>query len=299
MLQKFVNALLKTGGTEAIWASNLQIALLQSEEQQTNAIVINEEDKPPKPILPKNMIARYMEFLEVNPLEMARQLTLLDSCALCKVQFSEYAHKRWCGEEKEKMAPNLLEIIERFNKTSFWIASEIVKQNDLRLRVKTLSKSIKLMRHLMEMGNMQGMMSVFSAVNITPVQRLTETWKILPNKYSIILKTVGDLMSSTQNYKNYREHLRNAPRPFIPFQLIYLSDLTFMEEAPDTLTNGTINFHKMGLIGTLLNDIHQFQMVKHTFTPVPSIQEYITLASALDEEQLYTISKTIEPRKEI
>ena len=102
---------------------------------------------------------------------------------------------------------------------------------------------------------MQGVMAVYSALNITPIQRLHETWKLLPNKHAVILKTVGmylptspssltltplfflfifadlllgDLMGSSQNYKNYREHARSAVRPFIPFQLIYLSDLTFV-----------------------------------------------------------------------
>ena len=46
---------------------------------------------------------------------MARQLTLIDSRAFCKVQLDEYEHKKWCEGQKEKLAPNLLEIIERFN----------------------------------------------------------------------------------------------------------------------------------------------------------------------------------------
>lgn len=74
-----------------------------------------------------------------------------------------------------------------------------------------------------------------------------------------------------------------------------------MEEAPDKLENDMINFKKMGLVGTLLNEIYSFQQIKHSFTPVQSIQEYISLCvnSALDEEQLYTISRTIEPKKEL
>jgi hypothetical protein len=38
---------------------------------------------------------------------------------------------------------------------------------------------------------MQGVMAVYSAVNITPIQRLHETWKNLPNKYAVVLKSVG------------------------------------------------------------------------------------------------------------
>eukprot|EP00026_Physarum_polycephalum_P004430 Phypoly_transcript_04449.p1 GENE.Phypoly_transcript_04449~~Phypoly_transcript_04449.p1 ORF type:complete len:609 (+),score=93.89 Phypoly_transcript_04449:107-1933(+) len=263
MLLGFVATLFKTGGTEAIWASNLKIAVVQSEDEQEKSTITTEEDKPPpKSIVPKNNMPKFMQFLEVSPVELARQLTLMDSCALCKIQFDEYDHKNWCGSKKTTLAPNLLEVIERFNKTSFWIASEILRQPEQRLRVKVLSKAIKLMKHLLDMGNMQGMMAVYSAVNTTPVQRLQEMWKALPGKYHVILKTVGELMNSSGNYKNYREHVRSAVRPFIPFQLIYLTDLTFLEEAPDILTNGHVNFHKMALIGTLVNEIHQFQIIK-------------------------------------
>jgi hypothetical protein len=86
------------------------------------------------------------------------------------------------------------------------------------------------------------------------------------------------------------------------FTFLYFSlTWAYLEEAPDKLDNGQVNFHKMGLIGSLLNDIHQFQIIKHSFTLVPSLQEFITLSlsAAMDEDQLYTISKTLEPRKEI
>lgn len=77
-------------------------------------------------------------------------------------------------------------------------------------------------------------------------------------------------------------------------------DILYLEEAPDKLENGTINFKKMGLIGTLLNELHQFQSLQHSFSPIYPIQEFLLSSgkAALDEIQLYTISKTIEPRKE-
>ncbi len=74
-----------------------------------------------------------------------------------------------------------------------------------------------------------------------------------------------------------------------------------MEEGPDFLPNGTINFHKMGLVGDVLNEIHRFQVLQHSFSPVLPMQEFIIScgASALDDTQLYNCSKTIEPKREI
>jgi len=301
-LQKFVQYLLQSGGTEALWGSNLQVALVQAEQEQYNSSVVVSSEEPPKPILPKNMIARLMQFLDIDPLELARQMTLIESDSLCKILPQEYMHKCWCGPKKDTLAPNVLAIIQRFNQTSYWVASEVVRQGDPQLRAKYLSRFVKLIKHLKELKNFQSLMAVYSALNMSAILRLQETWKLLSSKHASILKEVGELMSSTQNYRNYREYLRNTYPPLIPFQGIYLSDLTFMEEAPDFLENGAINFHKMGLVGGVFNEIYKFQTVKHPLFPVDCIQEYIlNFGSAViyDDVQLYDISKKIEPRKEI
>jgi len=300
LLQQFIQTLLNSGGTEAIWGSNLQLALLQAEEAQENpTTMFISTAVAPKPILPKVAIASELKFLDINPLEAARQLTLLESLSLSRVSPAEYSNKAWCSAGCATKSPNVLEIITRFNQLSYWIASEIVKQADLSLRVKTLSRFIKLGEMLRTLNNFQGVMAVYTALNMSSVQRLNETWKNVPSKYMSLFEDITQLLSAAHNYKIYREILKNASPPCVPFQGVYLTDLTFMEEAPDFLEKDVINFRKMVLVGDVLNDIQKFQKVKYVFLEVPCIKEYFTQhITSLDDKQLHEVSRKIEPKKE-
>jgi len=300
-LQKFVQYLLKASHTESLWGSNLQVGLVQAEQEQSRPSTVVSNNEPPKPILPKHLMARCMQFLDVDPQELARQMTLIESQSLCKILPKEYMHKCWCGAEKETLAPNVLEIIERFNKTSYFVASEIVRQPDVQLRAKILSRFIKLIKYLQELKNFQSLMAVYSALNLSSIQRLQDTWKLLSNKHASTLKEAGEMISSTQNYRQYREYIRSTFPPVIPFQGIYLSDLTMLEETPDFLEKGgSINFHKMSLVGEVFNEVFKFQTVKHALFPIDSVQQFILSwgSHVLDDTQLYNMSKSLEPKKE-
>jgi len=301
ILQKFIQWLLNSGGNEAVWGSNLQLVLEQTEIEQENPSLIQAENAAPKPILPKTLISRLLQFTDIHPQELARQLTLIENKALAKVTPHEYIRQAWCGPNKETFSPNLLSIIVRFNKISYWIVFEIVKQNDLQARVKRLSKFIKLGMQLRALNNLQSLMAVYSALNMSPVQRLSDTWKAVPAKKREGFKEIAELMAATHNFKTYREMVRQTTPPMIPFQGVYLSDLTFLEEAPDILENGMVNFRKMSLIGEVLNEIERFQKFRYKLNEVACIQEYIlsqVTNLVLEEKLLYNMSKTVEPKKE-
>jgi len=291
---------LKSGGTEAIWASNLQLALLQAEEAQENpASKLISTVEAPKPIIPKTTIAEQLQFVDINPMEAARQLTLIESESLSRISPDEYKNKAWCSEESVVVSPNVSEIITRFNKLSYWIASEIMRHPDLSGRVKVLCKFIKMGEMLRTLNNLQGVMTVYSALNMSSVQRLHDTWKALPSKYTTLFENITHLMSPAYNYKTYREMLKNSSPPLVPFQGVYLTDLTFMEEAPDYLDKDIVNFRKMMLVGDVLNDVQKFQQVKFVFLEVPCIQEFfLRHITALDDKTLHELSRKIEPKKE-
>lgn len=303
-LQKFIQTLLASGGTEAIWGSNLQVALLQAEDAQIHpATGVVSTDTAPKPVIPKTTNVSELNILDIDPLEAARQLTLIESRSFSRISPDEYKNKAWCSRDCATASPNVLDIITRFNKLSYWIASEILLQSDLSARVKLLSRFIKLGEMLRTLNNLQGVMTVTSALNMSAVQRLYDTWKALPSKYSIMFDNITALMSAVYNFKTYRDLLRNSSPPLVPFQGVYLSDLTFMEEAPDILDNDLVNFRKMMLVGDVLNDVQKFQQVKYVFLEVPCIQEFFTdkikARTMLDDKQLHALSRKIEPKKEV
>ncbi len=75
-----------------------------------------------------------------------------------------------------------------------------------------------------------------------------------------VLKRLDDTMDQAGSYRNYRLALAARPLPALPFQGVYLTDLTFIEEKHDRLHNGHINFEKMWSLHRVFLDIQRYQV---------------------------------------
>ena len=82
-------------------------------------------------------------------------------------------------------------------------------------------------------------------------------------------------MAPHNNWASYRRALSERPLPAIPFQGVYLTDMVFIEELPDQLQGGLINFEKMHLIGRLLSDIINAQRQPYVLESVPAIDDWV------------------------
>jgi hypothetical protein len=58
-----------------------------------------------------------------------------------RIRSSEFHKKRWADADTQ-LAPNLTAMIERFNKVSYWVATEIVFQPDLKKRIEVIKRWI-------------------------------------------------------------------------------------------------------------------------------------------------------------
>lgn len=113
LFEGFLKRLTEAGGTEAIWAENLR---------KTRELALEEKRKPyvfptetPKPLLPTNLIPRLIRFLDLHPLEVARQMTTTAFKIFRSIRPSEYFHKAWTKNDWD-ISPNVLALVENFNK---------------------------------------------------------------------------------------------------------------------------------------------------------------------------------------
>jgi hypothetical protein len=66
----------------------------------------------------------------------------------------------------------------RFNQISNWVATVFVTTENLKQRVKILKKFIDIADHLRAMGNYNGFMEVFSALQRGPCRRLNKAFAV-------------------------------------------------------------------------------------------------------------------------
>ncbi|KAI8924505.1 ras guanine nucleotide exchange factor domain-containing protein [Entophlyctis helioformis] len=300
------------------------------------------EKQCPKPILPTRAFAGVdllvalttdlKAFMDIDPQEMARQLTLVEFELFARVKPYECLDQIWDGHRrKEAQAikganpkrhdPNsgntdISKLIQHTNQLSFWIATNIASQDNLKMRMNIVKYFVQVAMHCRELNNLTGVTTIIGAFTMSPISRLHKTWKILEDKHPKIsdaYKELADIVSPRFQYANYRKVLKEMAPPAIPFLGVYLTDLTFIELGnPDFLPDSHfINFEKRRKVYNLIREIQRFEQVPFALTPVPAIQEFVRRLGdkrgaptgweempLMTEDELYDRSLIIEPREE-
>ncbi|KAL1304191.1 hypothetical protein AAFC00_000614 [Neodothiora populina] len=256
----------------------------------------------PTPIIPKNI--KKLKFLDIDALEFARQLTIIESRLYCKIKPTECLNKTW----QKKLAPgeadpasNVKALILHSNQLTNWVAQMILTQADVKRRVIVIKHFVSVADKCRQLNNFSTLTSIISALGTAPIHRLGRTWAQVNQKTQATLEVMRKLMGSTKNFNEYRDALHKANPPCIPFFGVYLTDLTFIEDGIPSIIKKTnlINFAKRAKTAEVIRDIQQYQNVPYPLQPVPELQDYIltNMQTAGDVHEMYERSLAVEPRE--
>ncbi|KAL1853733.1 cell division cycle-related protein [Paecilomyces lecythidis] len=254
----------------------------------------------PTPLLPKKM--KKIKLVDINPIEIARQLTLIEFQLYNKIRLDECLNKAWqkkADAGAREHAPNIRALIHHSNQLANWVGGMILAKDDLKKRVRIIKHFVEVADACRSMQNYSTAISIISGLGTAPVYRLGRTWSQVSERTCAVLEPVRNLVASTKNFHQYRETLRLASPPCIPFLGVYLMDLTFIEDGNPSLTpSRMINFNKRGKAAAVIRDIQRFQNSPFLFKPVPELQEFIVgnLQAASDVNEMHERSLQLEPR---
>ncbi|PLB40603.1 putative cell division control protein Cdc25 [Aspergillus candidus] len=274
---------------------------IRGQDTTAKRLVPTQATAAPTPIIPKNM--KKLKFLDIDPTEFARQLTIIESRLYSKIRPTECLNKTW----QKKVAPgepepasNVKALILHSNQLTNWVAEMILVQSDVKKRVVVIKHFVNVADKCRSFNNYSTLTSIISALGTAPIHRLGRTWAQVSGRTSAILEQMRRLMASTKNFGEYRETLHLANPPCIPFFGVYLTDLTFIEDGIPSLTpSELINFNKRAKTAEVIRDIQQYQNVPYLLQPVPELQDYIlsNLQAAGDVHNMYDRSLEVEPRE--
>lgn len=247
----------------------------------------------PRPILPKGTVR---SVLDINPEELARQITLIEHQLFKEIQANEFLGQAWA--KRRELAPNILRLINWSNRMIKWVATTIVTETDYRKRVNTLKLILDTADHCKRLNNFNGVMEIVSGLNSSACFRLRKTWGAIGKAYEQKFEDLKELVSRDKNFGNFREYLKNKiSPPSIPYMGVYLTDLTFIEDGnPDKTPEGLINFEKRRHVAKVIDLCLSYQKEPYPLIEVPFIQEMLKTAKVLNEDDQYTHSHAREKK---
>ncbi|ORY01558.1 ras GEF [Basidiobolus meristosporus CBS 931.73] len=266
------------------------------------------DEPPPITLLMKSTFDRlsaqqYIPLVDIEPTEVARQLTIMENELFCSIRPHELIGQEFSKKE-ESLSFNVRQMSKMSTKITEWVVYSIIKEDNIRLRLDLLRYFIRLAEKCYSLNNFQTLLAIMCGLNLSTVSRLKRTWSLLPSKYEMLIDTLRHTTDHNRNYYEYRRHIKQASLPCLPFMGVYLTDLTFMDDGNPSFRRTdlqVINFSKHVKTVRIIQEIQRFQ-VPYNLTSVPTLQTYlrqqIDASSGWNPEELYELSLQREPRKE-
>ncbi|KAG1765912.1 ras guanine nucleotide exchange factor domain-containing protein [Suillus occidentalis] len=255
---------------------------------------------PPTSILPKPN--KKLKLLDIDPLELARQLTIMESHLYQKIRPVECLQRS--REQKTDHNDNIARVIQTSNRIANWVADSVLIHEDSRKRSAILKQFISVADRCRSMHNYSSMVAIVSGLNSPPIRRLKRSWEQVNARHMAQLGSCELTIDSGKNFNNYRSTLARVSPPCVPFIGVFLTTLTFIQDgSKDTLPGNLVNFRKRQKASEVIQDIQRWQTFPHNFNPITSVQTYIEESLAKFSEQVdvgdyfWNLSLEREPRE--
>ncbi|KAF1976127.1 ras guanine-nucleotide exchange protein-like protein [Bimuria novae-zelandiae CBS 107.79] len=220
--------------------------------------------------------------LDFDPLEVARQFTIIESKLFCNIQPEELLALEWT--KKAGKGANVKAMSTLSNDLANLVIDTILHLEDVKRRAIVIKQWVKIAAKCLELNNYDSLMAILASLNTSMVLRLKRTWELVSAKTKARFDELKSITDHARNYAVLRQRLHDHFAPCIPYVGMYLTDLTFVdagngatrqlpgESGEDGIP--VINFDKHMKTAKIIGQLQSFQ-VPYRLTPVPEMQEWI------------------------
>ncbi|GAV53479.1 hypothetical protein ZYGR_0AI07630 [Zygosaccharomyces rouxii] len=260
------------------------------------------------------LIHNDMNLVQLNPLELAKQLTLIESQLFLEVEPFELLDGNYLPKKHSlRQAPNVNAILNFTNQLSNYVIECILYPKlPLKERTSRLKGWLKVALATSYFRNFNSLAAIMTALQNHALTRLQGIWDELDDKELDLYKYLARVVHPDKNFKVYRRKLKKYTEnyrfgdikssksvvPIVPFFNLFLQDLTFINEGNTKLRDDLrfkpytlINIDKYFKITKTINIVNFFQVDYESGS-----EEFDTMSSFFNiEGQLDQDSKNIKP----
>jgi RasGEF family protein len=296
---RIVSALGKTSTSVTSFSSiDIQIPTPNVSKSQLNALRATKVGGPPCTVL------------DFDPLELARQFTIIESRIFCSIAPEELLANEWT-KKADSRAVNVRAMSTLSTDLANLVADSILQFEEPKKRSTIIKQWVKIAMKCLELNNYDSLMAIICSLNSSMILRLKKTWDLVSQKTKTRLEELGAIVDVGKNYHVLRERLKDLVAPCIPFVGLYLTDLTFVHagnpeerELPGVEPKRfVINFDRYTKTAKTIGQLQRFQ-VPYRLAAIPEMQEWmegliqrIRDSDSANVQSYYRRSLFLEPRE--
>ncbi|KAJ3074104.1 hypothetical protein HDU98_012132 [Podochytrium sp. JEL0797] len=296
---------------------SLQLSHLVSRRQESSdssirVLIPHRPKDAPPPILPMGLRAKKFKLVEIDPIEVARQLTMMEKSVFDKIQPAELFGRAWSKSNGLELSPNVRAMSVLSNRIAGWVIQTILTEADVKKRAGLLKHIISVAKECLALNNFCTVATIVGALNSAAVFRLQKTWT-RAGKHVTVFKELHRLMDIHANFSRYRAAIKKASLPCVPYFALYLTDLFYVdlgsknfllehEEDPNAVAPASrlINFSKRAKYAHVVREIQRYQSAHYHLAEVLELQEFLRNSFSEDgcgPDGWFDLSLRVEPRE--
>ena len=246
---------------------------LISDRRKTKAIVIRPRARG-KAINKKTTYKNpYFYIFDFSDEEIARNLTLISYKLLSSIDFNELWNGNFIKDDKYTKSPNVMKVIDRFDKLMLFIIEDICSYETNKARVKLITKWANIAKTCRDLHNYNDLLIINQCFNHTLIKKMVSTWKKIPKSTLELISDLNKFCSSQQCYINIRKEIVGCKHiAYIPYLGILLKEIVDIKNeykyAEKIGDYNCINCVKLQKMYYLVNKFFEFKNYSFTFTQV-------------------------------
>ena len=212
--------------------------------------------------------------VDFNALEVAKQLTLIESEIFCSIGISELTDHVSAGASHLRRTGKVHISVLFTNCFSGYVLESILQPDiSLQKRTNILKTWLKVAISCLYLRNFNSLAAIVSALQSHMLTRITRVWSDLSDKYRDLYDYLCSIVHPDRNYRVYRNKLKSFLLaneyniPVVPYFSLFIQDLTLVSEgnpnyrkANTFLGQKLVNIDKYMKLTRVLADFESFQI---------------------------------------
>ena len=248
---------------------------LISDRRKSKAISIRSSNKG-KNLNIKNKLKNkntYFYIFDFSDEEIARNLTLISYKLLSCIDINELWTCKFTKDDKYIKAPNVMKVIDRFDKLMLFIIEDICSYETNKARAKLITKWANIAKRCRNLHNYNDLLIINQCFNHNLLKKMVSTWKKIPKSTLELISDLNKFCTNQQCYINIRREIVGCKHiAYIPYLGILLKELVDIENkykyAEKFGEYNCINCVKLQKMYYIVNKFFEFKNYTFTFTQI-------------------------------